>query len=214
MSEQQTSSELRQDYIKRTLERSRNAYKNHELIDRGDRWFHLARRYPDTGQVDSYCATDIFCGHFGEIVVGGDVDTMVFAHYGDSRDIERRLKWIGRCKDLEYYVAQKASIGMTDNNALTYQFDPKIAAAELREHMAQFDGDQRDVMNDDAKEEFDRIIGMVESGEAHQAVISHELYHSIDYDYIDELGQFGTVLSSRVIHAFVAIEKLCDLLKL
>lgn len=194
--------ELRRTYIERVLKQARDSYKDHELIDRGDRWFHIARRYED-GKVRSDLATDIFCGCFGEITVGGDLNTMVFAYFGDSKQIEPRLRWIGRNKDLEYYVAQKAAIGMTDNGVLTTKFDPQIAIAELKEHPVDSTDELNTIMD---------VIEMLESGETNFNLIYHELY--IGLNCTEDLSNLGKVLSPRVIYAYVAIEKLCDLLGL
>lgn len=199
----QTSRELRDARTQSIIKQAREAFKNHEIVEEGDRWWFLAERV--NGKALSTYATSVFCDHFGCIYVGGDIDTVVYGYYSDYSDPKKRLKWIGQCEDLEYYVNQKAALGL-GNRALTTSFDSNIAIAEIKEYTNEVD------LNPDNKEALIDIIQLIRDGNSPEYIYSYMQDH-IDYELLEELTQLGAVISSRVIYAWVALGKLCELLE-
>jgi hypothetical protein len=112
-------------------------YENHQLLDeqywaegRGARWL--------IGQADTnVMKTEIIAGICGSLLVHGDCDTARFAYYSDHRDAWRRLCWMGCCRDLGYYVAQKYSIGMARSGAGSDTYDEEVAQDDLRRRIAE-----------------------------------------------------------------------------
>jgi len=94
------------------------AFADHQFVRcEEDRWF-IARA--ERGRiVDGAYATEIISLWHGRLFVGGDIDDCVFAYYTDSDKPIDKLRWIGRSDDLEWYVLQKAQIGLSDGGKLT-----------------------------------------------------------------------------------------------
>lgn len=90
---------------------------------RGARWV--------IGQPDTNIhRCEILAVIFGSLIVHGDWDVCRFAYYGDHSDAWSRLRWMGRCSDLDYYVVQKATIGMGGTD-LTEAYDEDVATHDL-----------------------------------------------------------------------------------
>jgi hypothetical protein len=94
------------------------AFANHRLVRCDeDRWL-IARA--SRGRItETAYATEIVSLWHGRLYVGGDIDDCVFAQYVDSDRHIDKLRWIGWCDDLDWYVCQKAQIGMSDSGKLT-----------------------------------------------------------------------------------------------
>jgi len=200
------STEYAQKKLDETKRRAGKAFAEHCLISNGERWWHLARRKPD-GAVDSRYSTDVYCGHFGEIYVGGDIDVVVFSYFSDSRDLRARLAWIGRAKDLSYYVARKAAIGMSDREYI-YKWDEDYARLQLQELKQEMETEE--ALTGSAREAIDQALEDI--GDKHRAAICADLYTAISFDWLESLGDFGMLLSGRVVYAWAALGRLCDLL--
>ena len=208
-----TPREYAQQKLESTVERARAAFKNHQLRSAGEREWWLVRRHPDGEGWDSCYATSVYADHHGQLYVGGDISAVVFGTYGDSPDPERRVRWMGRCKDLDYYVAQKATIGMTDNRKLTEDFDSDLAALELCDHVRRLEeeGAELDAMERDSWATHTReVVG----GDISPEALAHQIYNDpyIPHEHIEGLGNLGRVLSTRVVYAWAALARLCDLI--
>lgn len=106
-------------------------YKDHRLLaesywdgGRGARWLI---GQPGTNVM----LTEVIAGVCGSLVVHGDCDTARFAHYSDYPDAWSRLRWMGFCRDVGYYVAQKASIGMGRSADYRHAYDQDVARHDL-----------------------------------------------------------------------------------
>lgn len=210
-----TARELSKAKFERVSADARRAFERHELINSGDRWWFIARRYADDsawkGKIDGAFSASIFCGFHGEIVVTGDISVIEFSCYGDSPDVRDRLRWIGRCRDVSYYVAQKARIGMGDDGKLTTDYDCEIAARELREHVESLlEGGNE--LSDAERAAFAHASEQVAYDESSPDTIVGELFASVGYDLVDGVSNLGRVVSSRVIYAYAAVARLCEIL--
>ena len=204
-----SSQQIKQAKTTALVEAARRAYEKHEIRDRGDRWWHIARRYPDGDRsFDSSYVTDIFCGRLGEVYVGGDISSMVFA-YNNANPISR-LHWIGDCNDLEYYVAQKASIGMgRDLQNAVWDYDSELAATQLHEHYQQLLDAGRSATPPAMKDLKDILLELGLELPQERAV---ELTHELDWTIMEGLGPLGEVVSTRLVYAWAAIRRLCEVL--
>lgn len=113
-------------------------YQDHQLLSeaywdngRGARWL-IGR--PGTNVMLS----EIIAGVCGSLIVHGDCDTSRFAYYSDYPDAWSRLRWMGFCGDVGYYVAQKAHIGMGRSGG-GEEYDGEVAKHDI----AQFANDAR-----------------------------------------------------------------------
>jgi hypothetical protein len=88
------------------------------ILCENDRWRIAGKT--EGGRTESAYATEIISLWGSRLYVGGDIDDCVFA-YSDNSDSVAKLRWIGKCNDVGYYVCQKAQIGMTDNGKLTLE---------------------------------------------------------------------------------------------
>ena len=97
------------------------AFARHSLVEGNhdsDRW-RIARA--EDGKIQSAYATEIVSLWGGELYVGGDIDCCVFGRYADTPSHIDKLHWIGMTSDLDWYVSQKARIGMTDSGKVTLE---------------------------------------------------------------------------------------------
>jgi hypothetical protein len=103
----------RDAYIADHQERARKSFEHHVIRSRDDRSWVCQRPYTDEkGGWDSTFWFEAIVLAGGELYVHGDIDGMHFAHYGKHETKEEVLRWMGETRDLGYYVAQKARIGM------------------------------------------------------------------------------------------------------
>jgi len=147
----------------------------------------------------------------GQLYVGGDIDFTIFAYYSDRADPESRVRWMGRCNDVGYYVAEKARIGL--GTELTDVFDSQIAEQDIqgwldeaeKEYLGHKDTVVLRRLVDDWKDD-----GFPE--EEHE--LTHALWDSgLSSDFFGELSVGpGKVLAPRVYYAHAALARLCDLL--
>lgn len=207
--------EYARERVKYLKEQATEAFKHHELISSTERSWFIAKRYPDTGNLNSVHAADIFVGHFGEIHVGGDLDAVVFGRYSDSSDVRGCLAWMGRHNDLSYYVAQKAAIGMTDQRVLTWKRDREAAELELKDLTNSF----RNEWAEDGRKPNEKILDVIHAAEHTLEWESVEraewdLVSELQFDVLEGILPLGQVLAPRVVYGWAAIRKLCDLLEI
>jgi hypothetical protein len=119
----------RHEYLRHIQWSIASCLAEHELLGeeywddgRGARW---VIGIPDT----FVYRAEIIAGIGGSLIVHGDVDISRFAHYGDHKDAWSRLRWMAFCSDVDYYVAQKASIGM--GHGRWEEYDDEVARHDL-----------------------------------------------------------------------------------
>lgn len=151
---------------------------------------------------------EIIAGAGGSLVVHGDIDVVRFAHCGDHSDAWNRLRWMGHCTDIDYYVAQKASIGRACE---AEQYDEDVAKAYLREMIR----DEREAMREAEEEDRKRHAATIE---AYKDALDHTenqtemlsvLWHHGEYEYPTGLGMRT---ATRVLYAHAALNRCVSLL--
>lgn len=212
------------------FEKNLKRFEKHKISRRGDGRYLLQEPTSDGGWT-WIMAAEIHCSFSrSTILVCGDIDTIAFGHFSDDRKAslevrERKLlNWMGKCRDIEYYVAQKATIGMDggrSGDALVWDFDRELAEKEIRSWIAdrekwlrwQGDGDiEHGLEDDDTCAALKRIL---DEGIDDRDSVLRELWDTCDHDFLYshmEGDGFGMVLSWRVKIAHAAIAKLCQLL--
>jgi hypothetical protein len=117
------------EYLARQQWNAMQQLENHVLLGeaywdegRGARWC-IGRAGTNIGK------TEIIAGIIGSLVVHGDYDSARFSCYGDRADAWSRLRWMADCTDVDYYVAQKASIG--EPRVERHDYDARVARHEL-----------------------------------------------------------------------------------
>ncbi len=145
---------------------------------------------------------EIVAGIMGSLVVHGDWDLVRFAAYGDRTDAWSRLLWMGDCRDVGYYVAQKATIGSGRNSVSEY--DENVACYELQRRIRA------------AREEEDLKLAKILSQALSYVSEEKELRAFLDrkdkgYDFWE--WTIGSVLSGHVIISHVALNKCAWLLR-
>lgn len=207
----------KRDFVKERCDQAIAAFKDHELVDcREDRW-RICKREKD-GKFTNVHAAEIVSLWGGRLFVGGDIDDCVFAYYGDHPDHRSKLRWMGCCKDVSYYVRQKASMGLTDGGKLVDEFDERVAVEDLDFHMNQM---LEDIQNGSATDEereddvrriksiFERARELLSEPYAMRQHLYDELH---DIDAWEWLGGVGSIVSYRVVYAWAAVRRLCELL--
>lgn len=186
------------DHIEWITKLARTSYGEHQILERGPGYWICGR--PGSNQYKFEVRSLLF----GALYVGGDIDHMIFAQYTDSSDPERKLRWIGEHNSLDYYVAQKASIGM-GSDTYVWTYDSRAAIEEYREALQdpELTGDQIDALN--------AAIKSTAANEAREEVI-RALYESEAFHPHDIDPQAGKVTSVRLIYAWQAAKKVVELL--
>lgn len=184
------------------------AFARHVITKRCDdqRRYLLQKLYED-GRPDWTFAAEVIVLEGGGLYVGGDIDHVVFAH-GPAAPIAR-LRWLGECDDLGYYVRQKAQIGSRRNSCVD-DWDSAIACTELRQYVAQL-RDEEEASSSDINDTFVELALNADSRErfleyAGQAFPGFP-------DSWESVGSMGEVLGSAVIYAHAALARLCALLR-
>jgi hypothetical protein len=203
------------DEDKRVQALAVEAFAEHQLVERDDergRWM-IARRYED-GKLDGHYLTEVISLFGGRLFVGGDISDCTFGYYSSSlvgKDLHlAKLRWLGTHTDVSYYVAQKASIGMSDAGKLTEEYNSEVAEAQLKEHaeyLRENDGDADEIGVLEAavdRDGWDRCTGTRE--ELWEYLMSNR-------QYPPDLPDFGMVTAPRVIYAWAAMRRLCELLE-
>lgn len=223
MSHDKTTRETELAEFAKSLKR----FENHQISRRGEGRYLLQTRSSDDSGWDWIMAAEIHCSfNFSSIYVCGDIYPITFGFYSSDRDLpvelrERRLlNWMGKCRDIDYYVAQKATIGMGGSgvvDALVWEFDRDLAEKELRswytDRVLRLTRDGEDVDSDDTCTALSRILahGVDDSKD----VLVRQLWDTCNHDFLySHMGNdsLGLVLSWRVKIAHAAIAKLCQLL--
>lgn len=202
--ESQNSRATTQNNVIRLAEKE---FSNHIITKRSADGRRYVLQRLESGKKLWIYAAEIVVLESREIYVGGDIDYTIFG-YGPTDPLER-LRWMGECDDIGYYVAQKARIG--SGSEIVDIWDRNIAIEELKTYIASLleSGNKpEDVIEDedfleeafaaDSKEEF--------FDAAYKALTS-------DYDSWESLASMGVVLAPRVIFAHAAIARLCKLLR-
>ena len=147
---------------------------------------------------DSVYLADIICTFPNSIVVTGDIDLVQFS-YGPPNPVARIL-WMGAHNDIDYYVAQKASIGSGHHTA--YCWDADVAKAHLDDLIANSETEAEKTAYLELAEELPHLG-------------SEDLFHQraselqIDLEAIERAG---VVTAPCVYYAHAALQKLCELI--
>lgn len=103
--------DLRAQHVETHRLQAAKSFSRHAITKRSEGRWLLQQSYPD-GKRDWTMAAEIICLEANAIYVGGDIYGATFA-YG-PRDPVARVRWIGECTDLGYYVAAKKLIAARD----------------------------------------------------------------------------------------------------
>lgn len=198
---------LRAQHLERNRQQAAQVFANHCITKASDRRWLIQKRYPD-GKPDWTFAAEIIALEGAAIYVGGDIDHVVFAH-GPSDPISR-LRWMGECNDLAYYVRQKARIGSPRHHDCIDVWDEEIAHEELRAYVAEL------------RAEDDEPPHGIDEERLAAALSAESREHFLDYatqafpgwpDSWESIGDMGMVLCPSVIYAHAALARLCVLLR-
>lgn len=198
----------RQQHIGRHRLQAERAFAQHLISKTGDRRWLLQRLHED-GKPTWTFAAEVIVLEGGGLFVGGDIDFVVFA-YGPADPIAR-IRWLGECDDLEYYVAQKARLGARESqHVLTW--DSSVATEELRafhDMLVEEEGHPL-VHGDFHLDEFEQAL----FEENHVDFLSCAVKAFPGYpDAWESIGDMGMVLHPAVIYAHAALARLCALLR-
>jgi hypothetical protein len=223
-----------QEYSRRLHEQAKAAFTHHAIRERSPgRWLIAQPDEAHPGHWKSCYWTEVITLRGGSLLVQGDIDFVIFSHYGDSTDPEKILRWMGRCDDFGCYVHQKATIGTgralidtKESDVLDYQLHKLIEEREKeleRGLSDDLEGDERTealrlaVEDDDRRAAYQDAIDNLQWTGAeetlrglHETTIGHNGREAL-FD-CEELSGLGTVTTARVYFAYAALQRLCDLL--
>lgn len=184
-----------------------SAFRDHKLVYSdpiGGRWF-IQR----PGRAEF--STEVICLRGGRLFVGGDIDDCVFAYFAPSsltksqgipRELVARVAWIAN-SHLDY-VTQKAVIGFGGDSGSFYTWNNEVAGEDLR-------GQLKTLKEDEASSSVTEIVSdVLEAGYFDEETVMTALG---PWNSSLELPRnFGKHVSSRVIYAQAATQKLLELL--
>lgn len=202
----------------RLLAQAREAFAEHVIRKQSEGRWLLQKRHPNGGWTWIMGVEVISLAH-GQLYVGGDIEHVIYAYYGDKPgNHEAKVRWMGRCHDVDYYVAQKACVGT--GRSLTEVYDSDAAEETIAHWGAEYRKESETAWPEDVK----RNIACAEALEAFleypgAGFTHHELLDSLarelgDYWQIimEERWDVGMVLAPRVYYTHAALRRLCDLL--
>lgn len=125
-------------YHERMVQTVSETFANHQITKRSEGRWLIQRPHKDQWddperRWDWTMAAEIICLRTNALYVGGDIFPVLFG-YG-PQDHMARIRWMGRCDDITYYVQQKVSIGM--HGLLDHHFDTEEAESDLRDLIQQ-----------------------------------------------------------------------------
>lgn len=185
-------------YTEKVMRSMTEAYSTFEIAKRSDDRFLIQGRYPDSAWKGEYTTEIIALWGHSRLFVGGDIDDTVFA-YGPKEPIAR-IYWIGRHPQFDHYILEKASIGSQPNKV--QDFDHDLAWIELAEHLELPLEEVKESLECEEECGQDAFIG---------AFYDSELGKN-ETDAFEWLGGIGMLPSIRVIQAYCACRRLCELL--
>jgi hypothetical protein len=195
------------------LAQAKEAFSHHQFSardDSGGRWL-LQRPYED-GAWRWDMAAEIIALAGGQLYVGGDVDFCIFAY--NNSPAAQRVRWMGLCTDVDYYVAQKAHIGT--GRELTEVFDEEIAVHDLQGWLA--DAEEADG-EDGPSHDTEKLRELLEEWrdygfpEGEHELMNELWYSGLSGDFfVDRRHMPGMVLAPRVYYTHAALARLCELL--
>jgi hypothetical protein len=192
----------------RLIVQAREAFRKHVIRQRSEgRWLLQARR--QDGGWDWTMAAEVISLYGGCLFVGGDIDHVVFGYCSHTSNHERKLRWMGECTDIDYYVAQKARIGMVGTECVDV-FDPNEAEDTVKDWLRETRKERDDWDPESTDELIVCLEELVESMPDTEGEIWQELWR-VDPDFAQDTGSLK-VVSARVYYAHAALARLCQLL--
>lgn len=186
------------------VEQSQHAFENHVITRRSEGRWLLQRQYED-GKPDWTMAAEVISLAGGALYVGGDIDFVIFSWFSDSTAHEDKVRWMGKCNDLEYYVHQKACIGT--GRELIDVYDAEVAEETLKEWL-------KDEQESNGRN-YDRLKELIDDGLRYddgRHELINRLYDELGHGFAFDRGDVGIVMAPRVYCAHAALRRLCDLL--
>ena len=183
------------------------SFRDHKLVYNDPVGGHWFIQRPGRSEF----STEVICLRGGRLFVGGDIDDCVFAYFSPSsltrsqgvpRELIARVAWIAN-SNLDY-VTQKAIIGFGGDPGPFYTWDSDVVERDIRD-----------------------LLQTLKSGEASFNIINtvKDILMSKQFDEdtvmttlapwygsLDLPRNFGKHVSSRVIYAQAATQKLLELI--
>lgn len=182
------------------------AFADHQITQRSDgRW--LLQRQRD-GKTSWIYAAEVISLAGGKLYVGGDIAFVIFAYFSDSMDHEEKVRWMGRCKDVGYYVAQKAAIGT--GHKLIDEYDGDAARAQVKDWLTE----AHECQNDKVASKLEEVLDDYRCPWEYRHELGDYLWSALGSDFMSDRETPGIITSSRVYYAYAALARLCDLLDL
>jgi len=163
---------------------------------RGARWI-----LGTSGTFTARC--EIIAGIGGSLIVHGDFEVVRFGHYSDHQDAFNRLCWMGLCRDVDYYVAQKATIGMGRGRDSIRDYDEDLAIAQIKDFIKDYEHECRPAAAAVLTE-------ALEYTENEQTLREFLYQRGSQWELWDH--SFGEVLDYQVVIAHVALNRTACLL--
>ena len=205
-------------WVEKTSNEAIRSFAKHQIFAESEGRWVIRARGENCGWTSNHL-TEIVSLYGGRLFVGGDIDDCVFAYFGRSRDCElsmdlQKVQWIGRCEDLRRYVLEKAKIGLTDGGEITMEWVPEVAQYQLenvkQEYLTAYGQDDKKLA-EEVSEVLDRAIELAGDGEPEYEVWAC-LRDLADPELLPTA--LGRVPSARVVYAWAACRRLCELLSI
>lgn len=98
----------RERYESQLTEDAQKAFASHQIVQKTEDILRMSCLYED-GKENSTYSVQLTRGHFGQLIVTGDIGPVVFAH--GPRNLEGLIAWMAYSDRVNSYVREKASIG-------------------------------------------------------------------------------------------------------
>lgn len=215
------------------LARATKAFASHEIVSSDARSWVLKKRRKDGDGWDGHFWVEVVVFNGGTMLVHGDIDHVMFGHYGKFEEPAELVYWMGGTKDFSYYVMQKARIGMGNlaDKALETR-DEGVFFDRILGHIEDRFLDGQRIPDPPEGVEWESYlrayftehdVELDEDGwvaEALWGVLNHDMgkvIHDMEHCGDSELWESGAydwadVPSTRPIYAYAALKRLVQLL--
>jgi len=231
--------QTQEEVIQKELARAEGCFTKHQIVDRSRAsvysWrLHKPYEKPPAGW-DGTLWFEVVVFWNGTMLVHGDIDHVMFGHYGRFKDPEQVVRWMGGTRDFAYYVAQKACIGMGSARDCLTSKDMHVFLDRVLDHvestyldgkkivLPEGKGVEWDDIRDAAKEQVSAVYdqfpewlqtafdGAIEGADF--PGLLNEIQDHGDHDAWESgVFEWGDVPSVRLVYAYQALKRLVQLL--
>lgn len=196
----------RNEYIEDAQAQARGDFAKHRIRFRDERSWSCFRPWGEAGW-DSTFWFEVVVLRGGSLLVHGDIDLIHFAQYGKYTNPEEVVRWMGDRRDLGYYVAQKATIGMQAGDNVVTTHSNEVWLHDASQYIQEMYGEDSRGVPEWLCTLKDAVVA-----QGITQVVQLDEYQTYEAAEVGALDSWGRVPTWRLVYAHEAVRRLVQLL--